>query len=88
MRLNAYPLLKLIFRSFKPLMTMRTITQPIAYQGFSAIEFEEQALNEFIVELVDGEIAARNYPTASHQRPLFELTILIGSHLKANQLMN
>jgi len=50
------------------------------------MEFEEQELKEFIFELINGEILARNYPTASHQRILFELTLLIGSHVKSNQL--
>lgn len=50
------------------------------------MEFEEQELSEFIFELIDGEIVPRNYPTASHQSALFELTMLIGNHVKANQL--
>lgn len=50
------------------------------------MEFDEQELNEFIFELIDGEIVPRNYPTATHQRILFELTLLIGSHVKTNQL--
>lgn len=65
---------------------MQTITRPITYQEFREMDFEEQELNEFIFELINGEIVARNYPTASHQRILFELTLLIGNHVKTNQL--
>ena len=50
------------------------------------MEFEEHKLREFIFELIDGEIVPSNYPTATHQRILFELTMLIGSYVKANQL--
>ena len=54
-------------------MTMQTLTQPnavrpITYQEFREMDFEEQELNEFIFELINGEIVARNYPTESHQR--------------------
>lgn len=58
----------------------------ITYQAFREMEFEEHELKEFIFELIDGEIVPRNYPTATHQRILFELTLIIGSHVKINQL--
>lgn len=65
---------------------MQTITRPISYQAFREMEFEEHELREFIFELIDGEIVPRNYPTATHQRVSFELTMSIGNHVKANQL--
>ena len=65
---------------------MQTLTRLITYQEFREMEFEEQELKEFIFELINGEIVPRNYPTATHQRILFELTLLIGGHVKANQL--
>lgn len=65
---------------------MQTLNQPISHQEFRAMEFAEQELKEFVFELIDGEIVPRNYPTATHQRVLFELTMLIGSHVKTNQL--
>ncbi len=54
---------------------MQTLTRPITYQEFRAIAFEEQELREFIFELIDGEIVARNYPTATHQRILKRLVV-------------
>ncbi len=65
---------------------MQTLTRPITYQEFRAMEFEEQELKDFIFELIDGEIVARNYPTASHQQVLADLHLLIGSYVKTNQL--
>lgn len=65
---------------------MQTLTRPITYQAFREMEFEEQELKEFIFELIDGEIVPRNYPTATHQRILADLHLLIGNHVKANQL--
>lgn len=65
---------------------MQTITRPITHQAFRAIEFEENELREFIFELIDGEIVARNYPTGTHQLVLANLHLLIGNHVKTNQL--
>ena len=65
---------------------MQTLTRPITYQEFREMDFEEEDLKEFIVELIDGEIVPRNYPTATHQRILAELHLLIGNHVKTNQL--
>ncbi len=65
---------------------MQTLIRPITYQEFREMDFEEQELKEFIFELIDGEIVARNYPTATHQRVLFELSMLIGGHVRTNQL--
>ena len=50
------------------------------------MDFEEQELNEFIFELINGEIMARNYPTASHQQILADLHLPIGNYVKTNQL--
>ena len=58
----------------------------ITYQAFREMEFDEHELREFIFELIDGEIVPRNYPTATHQRILAELHLIIGSHVKTNQL--
>ena len=54
---------------------MQTLTQPITYQEFREMEFEEQELKEFIFELIDGEIVPRNYPTVTHQRILKRLVV-------------
>ena len=80
------PVQNRIFTSHKPLTIMQTITRPITYQAFREMEFEEHELREFIFELIDGEVVPRNYPTASHQRILAELHLIIGGHVKANQL--
>ncbi|GAB2600887.1 hypothetical protein GCM10027190_55990 [Spirosoma areae] len=69
---------------FKSVMPMQTFTRPITYQEFREMDFEEQELNEFIFELIDGQLVARNFPTASHQRILAELHLLIGGHVKIN----
>ena len=50
------------------------------------MEFDEKELSEFIFELLDGEVVARNFPSASHQRILAELTWLMTNHVKANKL--
>lgn len=50
------------------------------------MEFDESELSEFIFELINGEIVARNYPTASHQRVLLKLTLLFGNHVEAGKL--
>lgn len=65
---------------------MQTLTRPISHQAFRAMEFDEQELKEYIFELIDGEIVLRNYPTATHQRILADLHLLIGNHVKTNQL--
>jgi Uma2 family endonuclease len=65
---------------------MQTLTRPITHQAFRAMEFDESELSEFIFELIDGEIVARNYPSASHQRILLKLTLLFGNHVGANKL--
>lgn len=65
---------------------METLTRPITHQAFREMDFDEQELKEFIFELINGEIVARNYPTASHQHVLLELTMLIASHVKTNKL--
>ena len=44
---------------------MQTLTRPITYREFREMEFDEQELKEYIFELINGEIVARNYPTAS-----------------------
>lgn len=50
------------------------------------MEFDESELSEFIFELIDGELVARNYPNASHQRILMELALLFGNYIKTHQL--
>jgi len=58
---------------------METLPRQITHKEFRAMEFGEDELKQFIFELVDGEIVARNFPTASHQRILFKLTMLFGN---------
>ena len=50
------------------------------------MEFDEDELREFLFELIDGELVGRNYPSASHQRILAELHLLIGNYAKTNKL--
>ena len=50
------------------------------------MDFTEQEEREFIFELINGEIVARNYPTATHQLTLGEFYLLISQHVKANKL--
>ncbi len=50
------------------------------------MEFSEEEEKLFIFELIDGELVAKNHPTATHQRVLAELHLLIGSYVKTNKL--
>lgn len=65
---------------------MQTLTRPITYREFRDMEFDEQELKEYIFELINGEIVARNYPTASHQRILRKLTVIVDQFVTVNQL--
>ena len=65
---------------------METLTKPLTYEEFREMEFSEEEERAYIFELIAGEIVTKAYPTATHQTVLFELTLLIGSHVKANKL--
>ena len=75
-----------MFIKIKLLTAVQTLARPISYREFREMKFAEHELKEFIFELIHGEIVLRNYPTAKHRRILFELAILIGNHVKVNQL--
>lgn len=65
---------------------METLIGKLTSSEFRAMDFTEQEEREFIFELINGEIVARNYPTATHQLTLGELYLLIVQHVKANKL--
>ncbi len=65
---------------------MQTIMKPITHEEFRVMEFSEEEEKTYIFELIDGEIVAKNHPTATHQTVLFELTMLFGNHVKVNKL--
>jgi Uma2 family endonuclease len=61
---------------------MQTLTKPITYQQFKALDFEEYELQEYIFELLNGEIMKRNYPTFEHQTASFNLALILGNFIK------
>lgn len=65
---------------------MQTLTRLLTYREFREIDFAEHETDEFIFELINGEIVARNYPTASHQRILGKLFLLFSQHVQPQQL--
>ncbi len=65
---------------------MQTLTRPITSAEFRAMDFEEYETTEFIFELINGEIVARNFPTGTHQRILADLHLIMGVHVKTNKL--
>ncbi len=65
---------------------MLTLTRKITSSEFRAMDFTEQETKEFIFELINGEIVARNYPSATHQRVLRDLNRLIDAYIMQHQL--
>lgn len=65
---------------------MQTLTRALTYREFRAMEFDESETNDYLFELIDGQIVPRNYPTATHQIVAANLHLLIGGHVRANQL--
>lgn len=65
---------------------MQTLTRPLTYREFREMDFAEHETDEFIFELINGEIVARNYPTASHQRVLKRLAILFDNFVEQQHL--
>jgi Uma2 family endonuclease len=65
---------------------METLVAKITSAEFRAIDFPEAEEREFIFELINGEIVARNYPTAMHQLTLGELHLIFTQHLRVNKL--
>lgn len=67
-------------------MAMQTLIRQVTYREFRAMEFSESEGEEFIFELINGEIMARNYPSAMHQRVLRRLTVQVDAFVNQNQL--
>ena len=65
---------------------MQTLTRPLTYRAFREMNFAEHETDEFVFELINGEIVARNYPTASHQRVLKRLAIQFDAFVEQNKL--
>ena len=65
---------------------MQTLVKPLTHKEFREMEFPGEEERAYIFELIAGEIVTKAYPTATHQTVLFELTLLIGSHVKINKL--
>jgi Uma2 family endonuclease len=65
---------------------MQTLTRPITSTEFRAMDFEEYKTKEFIFELINGEIVARNFPTFDHQRALKRLAFLFEAFVVKNNL--
>lgn len=65
---------------------MQMVTKSLTYEAFRAMDFSEEEKKTFIFELIDGEIVAKNHPSATHQSALLELTLLIGNYVKVNKL--
>ncbi|WP_083940606.1 Uma2 family endonuclease [Rudanella lutea] len=65
---------------------METITRPMTYDEFRAMEFSAEEEKANVFELIDGEIVAKNHPTVTHQRILAKLHLLLGNHVLLNKL--
>jgi Uma2 family endonuclease len=65
---------------------METLVGKLTSSEFRAMDFTEQEEREFIFELINGEIVARNYPAAIHQRTLRDLFRKIDAHVIQQKL--
>ena len=65
---------------------MQTLTKPITHDEFRAMAFDAPDEQGYIFELLNGELVAKNHPTATHQRVLLELATLINAFIKADKL--
>ncbi|KAB7728441.1 Uma2 family endonuclease [Rudanella paleaurantiibacter] len=64
---------------------METITKPMTYEEFRAMEFSAEEEKANVFELIDGEIVAKNHPTATHQSVLLELAVLVKNFLSTTK---
>jgi Uma2 family endonuclease len=60
---------------------MQTLAKPITYTEFRAMEFSEAEEQTYVFELINGEIVAKNHPTATHQRVLRRLSSVFDAHV-------
>ena len=60
---------------------MEVLTAPLTYQAFKEMEFSEEELNNYLFELLNGEIMHKNYPSLTHQRTLRNLVLGLEKHL-------
>ena len=65
---------------------MQALEKSITHDEFRATTFAPQEEKEYIFELINGVIVAKNHPTATHQRVLLELATLINAFIKADKL--
>ena len=65
---------------------MQTLEKPITHDEFRAMTFSLQEEEEFIFELINGEIVAKNHPTTTHQRVLRRLSSLIDALVSKDKL--
>ena len=65
---------------------MQTLTKPITHEEFRVMEFSETEEEAYVFELINGEIVAKNHPTATHQRVLRRLSSLFDAHVSEAKL--
>lgn len=65
---------------------MQTLAKPITYHEFRTMEFSEAEERAYVFELINGEIVAKNHPTATHQRVLGRLFSVINAFISAGKL--
>ncbi|MCY7356285.1 MAG: Uma2 family endonuclease [Rudanella sp.] len=63
---------------------MQTIAKPLTHEEFRAMQFSEVEEKAYIFELIDGEIVAKNHPSATHQLVLLELAARLREFVKAS----
>ena len=65
---------------------MQTLAKPITHQEFRATEFSEAEEKAYVFELINGEIVAKNHPTATHQRVLGRLFLIVKTFVSEGKL--
>jgi Uma2 family endonuclease len=66
--------------------TMQALAKAITHTEFRAMEFSEAEERTYVFELINGEIVAKNHPTATHQSVLLELASRFKAHIKDSKL--
>lgn len=65
---------------------MQTLEKPTTHDEFRAMTFSPQEEKEYVFELINGEIVAKNHPTATHQRVLRRLSSLFDAFVSTDKL--
>ena len=65
---------------------MQTLEKPTTHDEFRAMTFSSQEEKEYVFELINGEIVAKNHPTTTHQRVLRRLSSLIDTFVSKDKL--